>query len=74
MGPLNHTWAVCSAGRSRTIRDTLMDDFKTLVTEQGIDEENIVTKPDQGNDDTDKQFFKKLFRQISYENTFLALS
>lgn len=55
MGPLNLTWAVCSAGRSRTLRDTVMDDFKTLVKEQGIAEEKIITKPDQGNDDTDAQ-------------------
>lgn len=44
-----------------------MDDFKTLVKEQGIAEEKIITKPDQGSDDTDAQqgggegqrFFKK---------------
>lgn len=43
-----------------------MDNFKTLVKEQGIVEGKIITKPDQGNDDTDtqqgggsKDFFKK---------------
>lgn len=55
MGPLNHTRAVCSAGRSGTIQDAMMDDYKTLVKEQGIGEDKIITKPDQGNDDIDAQ-------------------
>lgn len=37
-----------TSGRTMTVRDTVLDDFKTLVRQQGMSDDTIIIKQNKG--------------------------